>query len=659
MPTVNGFSSSSRDVSSFCPTATLISKAGKETNHGGSPEFADSSIIGAVITRVLLLTFLLVGSASFLVVCTRPEATSTPQPTPTVAATPTPIPPFEPPDRPLRSTRIIVTNDALWAVHPASNTVTHQTLPSGDRVWQTNIQCTPGTLARGDIHLFVACFDSGELVVLDADTGEAVARTLVGHGPFGVLVAGGRVYVTLAHEDALLALLEDTLALIARASTGFQPRGLALKGDRLYVVHLYDASVQVFDAPTLESLGEIRIGHEAALAESVTLHPDRNRAYVPHQRQNITNMAQSFDSTVFPLVSVLDTEQLRPIRREALTLDTVDKPVGMPIATVLSPDGTRLYVANAASDDVSVVDLNQGIGVGHIVVGHQPRDLALSPDGSRLYTLNLVSDNISVVDTDKLTSLRSLRLAEDLRPANIRQGERFFSTSQPDTVARDNWIACASCHFDGGFDARTWLGTKGGPRNTPIVRGIDGTIPLHWSADRPNVRSFQETFVGLMAGTGLSSKRLDSLTAFLNSLQPFPSPLREADGSLTEEATLGAAVFKQAGCAVCHSPPLFTDRQLHDVGTGEPYRDHPSGNGQVAETMGPAFDTPSLRELWLTAPYLHDGRAPTLRDVLTTFNIDGQHGDTAGLSESELSAIESFLLGLPLTGEETLRLFGE
>ena len=510
-------------------------------------------------------------------------------------------------------------------------------------------------MTRSQPRLFVACFDSGELLVLDEGTGDILARRWIGHGPFGVLIADERLYVTLAHEDALLALRAGTLAEIGRVPTVRQPRGLAIKGTRLYVVHLLDASVRVFNAQTMEPQGEIRIGLQGALAESLTLHPDRERAYIPHQRQNVTNMARLFDSTVFPVVSALDIKELRPIRREALTLDTVDTPVGMPVAARLSPDGDLIYVLNAASDDISVVDLALHIGVGHVVVGHNPRDLALSPDGKRLYTLNLVSDDISVVDTGALEVVKTFALAQDTRPAAVQRGERVFFTSRPDEIARDNWIACASCHSDAGFDGRTWLGISRGARNTPVLRGIGGTEPFHWSADRPDVQSFEQTFTSLMAGTGLSDADLDALAEFLEGLHPISSPLRKVDGSLTEGATQGAAVFQQAGCAVCHSPPLFTDRQLHDVGTGEGFHDHPSGTGKVVETFGPEFDTPSLRELWLTAPYLHDGRAPTLRDLLTTFN----HGDAAGLSEAELAALQAFLLALPLTQEELADLLGE
>ncbi|MCZ6891813.1 MAG: beta-propeller fold lactonase family protein [Chloroflexi bacterium] len=526
-------------------------------------------------------------------------------------------------------------------------------------MWQTRIGCEPATLSRAEPILFVACFDSGELLALNERTGEIIARRWVGHGPFGVLAVGERLYVTLAHDEALLALSADNLSEIQRVATGRQPRGLAMVDNRLYVVHLLDASSRIFDAETMEEVAKVWIGLQGALAESVTLHPNRERAYVPHQRQNVSNMARLFDSTVFPVIGVLDTKELLPIRREALALDSVDTPVSMPAAVALSTDGRLLYSVNSASDDLSVVDLDQGIGVGHVVVGQHPRDLALSPDGKRLYTLNLVSDDISVVDTDTLTVIDTFPLADDPRPEIIQEGERIWLTSRPDEISRDNWMACASCHFDTGFDGQTWLGVTGGPRNTPIVRGIRGTEPLHWSADRENAQAFRATFTGLMGGTGLSEPELDALAAYLDSLEPIASPHRRRDGALSEAAVQGSMIFKSSGCAVCHSPQKFTDRRLHDVGTGEPFRDHPLVDGKIAETMGPAFDTPSLRELWLTAPFLHDGRATALRDVLTTFNTGDQHGRTSGLTATELAVLEAFLLSLPLTPSELSELFGE
>lgn len=589
------------------------------------------------------------------------------------------VPVSELPETPRRSARIALDGGRLIAGHTNSKTVTAVALPSGTHAWQRHLGCAPTTLALEADEIYVACQDSGEVVVLDAETGAVRRRRVVGHGAFGVIASPDRLYVSLGSDNAIVALDRQTLTETARVYAGTEPRGLAIGSGRLYVVRLLDASVAVFDAISLKPIGQIEIGLQAGMAETITLREDGLRAYVPHERLNVTNMNRTFDTTVFPVVDALDTSSLLPVRREALALDSADTPVSMPAAAVISPDGATLYVANQASNDVSIIDLETGIGTGHVTVGENPRDLAISGDGRWLYTLNEVSGDVTVIDALVRQATITLKLADDPRPPQIRLGEALFRTSRPEGVGRDHWLACASCHLDGGSDGRTWLGFDGGARNTTILRGVAGTEPLHWSGDRANVQAFQKTFTGFMGGKGLSPVELDAVAAFVNSLLPLSSPLRDASGDLTASAVKGAAVFQTAGCAVCHSPAggTFTDRQKHEVGTGTPYHPLPGGpqrvtqgvtgvllsermlssEGNVPETMGPEYDTPSLRELWHTAPYLHDGRAATLRDVLTTFNATGQHGSTNGLSAADLDALEAFLNVLPLTEAELERRF--
>jgi hypothetical protein len=93
----------------------------------------------------------------------------------------------------------------------------------------------------------------------------------------------------------------------------------------------------------------------------------------------------------------------------------------------------------------------------------------------------------------------------------------------------------------------------------------------------------------------------------------------------------------QTQCSECHPPPIYTDLQVHDVGTAD----------APGEWFGPLIDTPTLRFLYDSAPYLHDGSAPTLRDVLTTKNTDDQHGMTSHLTDQQLEDLETFLLSLP------------
>ena len=71
--------------------------------------------------------------------------------------------------------------------------------------------------------------------------------------------------------------------------------------------------------------------------------------------------------------------------------------------------------------------------------------------------------------------------------------------------------------------------------------------------------------------------------------------------------------------------------KLHNVGTGtDNDKDRP-------------FDTPTLREVWRTAPYLYDGRAVTIKEVLTTYNKDDAHGITSNLTKEEIELLALYV----------------
>ena len=125
---------------------------------------------------------------------------------------------------------------------------------------------------------------------------------------------------------------------------------------------------------------------------------------------------------------------------------------------------------------------------------------------------------------------------------------------------------------------------------------------------------------------------VDDLLAYVGSLKPERNP--QADRS-AEAARRGKVLFEgKAACAGCHPAPLFTDRKQHDVGIHTPHE--PDGR----------YDTPSLVECYRTAPYLHDGRAATLKDILTAHNADERHGRTRALTPDELIDLVAFLRSL-------------
>jgi cytochrome c peroxidase len=110
-----------------------------------------------------------------------------------------------------------------------------------------------------------------------------------------------------------------------------------------------------------------------------------------------------------------------------------------------------------------------------------------------------------------------------------------------------------------------------------------------------------------------------------------PSPYLD-EGGLNKAAKRGRKLFEKAGCVQCHPEPLFTNLRTYNVG---------SGLGRHLET---AFDTPTLVENWRTAPFLYDGRAATVKEVVTIFNPGDTHGRTSGLSEKEIDDLVEYVL---------------
>jgi cytochrome c peroxidase len=125
--------------------------------------------------------------------------------------------------------------------------------------------------------------------------------------------------------------------------------------------------------------------------------------------------------------------------------------------------------------------------------------------------------------------------------------------------------------------------------------------------------------------------------AYLRSLRAEALPAL-ASSQLSDAVQQGKAIFEdpRVGCAQCHRGPLPADGELHDVGT-HCENDWPEEN---------AFLTPKLVELWRTTPYLHHGKAATLRDVLVKYNREDRHGRTSHLTEAEIQSLVEYLKSL-------------
>jgi len=247
-----------------------------------------------------------------------------------------------------------------------------------------------------------------------------------------------------------------------------------------------------------------------------------------------------------------------------------------------------------------------------------------------------------------------------LTAARVELGRRLFFDP---ILSLDSTLSCGSCHLPAHAFADTVAISRGvhheqtGFRNSYSLANVgyqkalfmEGGVPsLELQALAPlgeesemdfSIHQGAERMKRNADYVSLSKKAYDrephgfvitrSLSAFQRSLISADSPYdrymrNEGDHDMSEEALAGMAVFESSGCANCHSGALFTDQRFHNIGLYEEYAD----NGRrrltrLKEDEG-RFKTPSLRNVEVTAPYMHDGLLVDLDEVISHFESGGK-----------------------------------
>ena len=207
------------------------------------------------------------------------------------------------------------------------------------------------------------------------------------------------------------------------------------------------------------------------------------------------------------------------------------------------------------------------------------------------------------------------------------------------TISFQGWLSCNSCHSpDARVDGLNWDLLNdgiGNPKNAKSLLLSHRTPPAMWHGIRETAEIAVRSGIRYILFTQRPEEEATAIDAFLKSLKPLPSPLL-VDGKLSPAAIRGRKIFSgtKAGCARCHPSGLFTDLKTYDVGS------------RAKTDSSASFDTPTLVELWRTAPYMHDGSAATVREVVTTLNCKDRHGVTSHLKPAEIDDLVAYLLSL-------------
>ena len=265
-------------------------------------------------------------------------------------------------------------------------------------------------------------------------------------------------------------------------------------------------------------------------------------------------------------------------------------------------------------------------------------------------------------------------------------GRRLFYDPQ---LSRDGSVSCGSCHQQfaafANADHRVSHGVNNllGTRNAPALQNLRWKPNLLWDGGASNLETmplapltnpvemdetlpgvlrklnadadYPQLFAQVYGGSGPidSYQLLRALAQFTASLTSANSRYdkyvrQEAGGTFTAAEQSGRTLF-QAKCSGCHATDLFTDESFRNNGLDTSFgadsgRAHITGR---ASDVG-RFKVPSLRNVALTTPYMHDGRFKTLPQVLAHYD----HGVQPSATLDAALRPAGGALGIPLTIQE-------
>ena len=508
----------------------------------------------------------------------------------------------------------------------------------------------------------------------------------------GVLIGAddykeGRVLVISSATDSVV----DTVVLAPMADTGFRSKGSALackiKGaaDPTCVTNAPDNSFTTGAFPN--SLNAIAIkGNRAYLP---------NNAASPDGPFRFNVNVQAFLNVIDTVndVEARAGNQLQSINmNRGINFEPTSESklfIGMPWHMAFEPNSNEGWVvAMGANRIVKVVlDANgtptinaptSATDPGNIIrikTGQKPVGIAINSTGTRGFVANEVSRDVTCVNLDNNQVLATVSTAALPAPgtldAKVQYGKGiFFSSAEvnlptlgpvipANRLSSEGWSGCVSCHAFGLTDQVVWIFGTGPRRSLPFNGSFNPHNPndqkmFNYSAVNDEIQDFENNIrdtqgglgvingtpnAGLAAPNGGRSVELDALKEFIaRGIRSPISPLRNVNpfSQDARDLALGRQLFVQAGCVTCHGgggwsvarrdytpPPIATDvvraqllRKLRPVGTFNPANLNEIRQNGAAPLGADGFAPPSLLGSWALGPLFHNGSVLTIDDIL-------------------------------------------
>jgi len=537
------------------------------------------------------------------------------------------------------------------------------------------------TLSIDETKLYVTtAMAAGHLRVVDIKSEKVTAKIAVGHTPMSPVVSpdGKKVYVANRFGRQGTGVSIGSISVVDLASgkeikTEHVPReptalDVSHDGKTLFVAnHLpataSDQDYAAAEVTIIDVAGDaknisVKLPNGAMALRGLKISPDGKLVVVTHMLARFhlptTQLERGWMNT--NAITLIDVAKKKSVN--TILLDDVDHGAANPWAIGWSTNSETLCVSHAGTHEISVIDMPAlqakldkavaekkdkevqndlsflvGLRRRLKLAGNGPRCMAII--GAKAYVGEYFTDSLSVLDIapDSRPVAKAIALGPKQEMTIVRKGEMFFNDAQ---LCFQMWQCCATCHPDGRTDGLNWdlmNDGMGNPKSSKSLLLAHKTPPSMITGIRAKAEVAVRAGIRFIQFAVRPEEDAQAIDEYLKSMKPIPSPFL-INGELSESAKRGKVLFeKKAGCAMCHSGKLFTDLEKYDVGTGK--------DSEAKKE----FDTPTLVEVWRTAPYLYDGRAVTIVELLKKkYNPKDQHGTTTKPTDKEKADLAEYIL---------------
>jgi DNA-binding beta-propeller fold protein YncE len=549
---------------------------------------------------------------------------------------------------------LVLSPDGRWALtsNRGSASVSLVDLSEGKVVAEAAVGRHPyGIDWRGKIAI-VSNFHDDTVSLLEVDPPRlTVSATIpVGNEPRGAVLAADRAYVVVSGDNAVDVIDLAARRPVQRVPVGTDPWFAALTSDGwLLVGNSGSGDVSRIDTRTRESAAPIPL--QGRNLRRIAIDPKGEAAYVAHIADRGASVTQQNIERGLVLVNRVSRMELPAGKRTSMGLDMRGFGAGDPEGVAVSPDGTRLAITLGGTRDILLLSLPLPTAVepGEFIppallqdkslyrrvngLRGRPLGCVFLPDGKRIAVANALTNEVQIVGWDEGDVVRSIPLGGPSEPSLARQGEKIFYDAYR---SWHDWFSCATCHAEGHTNGGIYDtfndGRYGNPKKTLSLRGVTKTGPWTWHGYQTDLKqALQGSFTRTMSKPKLNPQEVAAVVAFLETNEFLPPP-RDVPAAAVRR---GQALFVDKGCNTCHVEPTYTIDDVMKVGLESPDDVYKKG-----------FNPPSLKGVTKRGPWLHDGRAKTLEEVFEQFHRPSKLGGKPDFTTDELRDLLAFLRSL-------------